>query len=130
MMTAFGCTHDQIASILKISVPTLHANFRRELDHGMMLANIAVAKNLFHWATNPKDARAINAAKFWLSMRANWRDNYTVPVQPNAEQGEDDAPLPKLGKKEQAALDARTPDTSTDMGALMAKRMASGSLVN
>lgn len=128
LMVALDVPRDQIATLLKIEPAKLEAQFATELTSGLTLANFIIARNFFNWAANESDPRSINAAKFWLQTKANWRD-YTVPQHtptkpldlPDVEEH-----TPKLGKKEQAALDAQRPDTTTDMGALMAIRLATG----
>jgi hypothetical protein len=114
MMAAFGNTEDQISQILSITPPTLRKHYAAEIAHGFDKANNAVAMNLFRQATKD-DVRSVNAAMFWLKMRAGWHE-YMIPQQPKE---------PKPGKKEAADEAAKHPDTTTDMGELMARRAQS-----
>ncbi len=113
MMAAFGNTEDQMSMILGITAPTLRKHYERELQNGFVKANNAVAMNLFRQATKD-DVRASNAAMFWLKMRAGWHE-YMLPQQPREA---------KLGKKEQDAVNAATPDPGGDIGRLMALRQS------
>lgn len=128
-MAAFGNTEAQIAKIIGVSEPTLRLHYREELDNGFANATFEVAKNLYRQATKD-DPRAFNAIKFFLNTRAGWTE-YMVPpakrVAPPSDQPEQTAATPeeKLGKKAQADEDAKHPDATTDMGALMRQRMES-----
>lgn len=113
MMVSFANTQEQIAAILGITEPTLRKHYEAELAIGHVKANNAVAMNLFKQATKD-DPKAIRAAEFWLERRAGW--SVYIPVTPSAPKDE------KLGKKEQALLDAGNPNPESTLGDLMAQR--------
>jgi hypothetical protein len=122
MMAAVGNDPQDIARILGLSLRVLRAQFGAQLDLGAKKANTAVAANLFRQATRD-DPRSVKAAIFWLTFRAGWK--------PEAPEEADTAPKPKpLGKKEQAQVAARNPDTTTPMGELMARRAAQDAKLN
>ena len=70
-MAGFGVRQDDIAAHLEIDAKTLRRHFRRELDRGMVEANLKVAQSLFQMATNGKN---VAAAIFWMKARAGWRE--------------------------------------------------------
>lgn len=74
-----GTRQDQMASELKISKDTLRKHYRSELDTGMVMANAAVARNLFEIATS-KEKGAVTAAIFWLKTRAGWKETMALEV--------------------------------------------------
>lgn len=78
---SIGIPQDKICQLVKhangmpISVKTLRANFREELDTGMTEANVKVAKALYDLAISPeKGKQSVAAAIFWLKCRAGWRE--------------------------------------------------------
>ena len=82
---AVGVPHEDIARMLSnpdgkpIDAKTLRKHFRHELDTGAPKANANVAANLYKRATgNGRDA--VNAAKFWLSCRAGWKQTEGLEV--------------------------------------------------
>lgn len=70
LLTAFGNTQQQVASLLQLSDRTLRKHFRAELDHGTAEANSQIAQALFKKA---KDGNT-TAQIFWLKSRAGWRE--------------------------------------------------------
>lgn len=111
-MASVGVPEDSIARVLGISSPTLRKYFREELDTAHIKANVAVAMSLYRKATGD-GPQSVSAAIFWCKTRLGWRERDYI----------DPALLPpKLGKKEQAKLDARDPDRGTSLGELMARR--------
>lgn len=112
-MAAYGVPEAAIAQVIGISVKTLSKYFREELDTAHIRANLAVAQSLWRKATG-EGPQSVTAAIFWAKARMGWRERDFVF---------DPAPLPlKLGKKEQALVDARAPDPGTSLGELMARR--------
>jgi len=67
---AFGLQQENIAKLLKISLPTLHKYYREELDVGLDEANAAVAQSLFQAARGG----SVAAMCFWLKTRAGYRE--------------------------------------------------------
>jgi hypothetical protein len=64
-----GIPQSQIGHLIGVSEKTLRLHYRDELDRGMAVANIAVARTLFELAT--KD-RNVTAAIFWAKTRLRW----------------------------------------------------------
>lgn len=108
-MAGYGIPHENISTVLGISPHTLRQHYRKELDTGSIIANSAVAQNLFKLATGT-GREAVTAAIFWLKTRAGWSE-FSPPPVPKAP--------PPLGKKEQAALDAETAGLGTEWGSLV-----------
>jgi hypothetical protein len=120
MMTAIGIPQDQIAMIIGVSEPTLRKHYPDEILVGFQRANYAVAMNMFRIATfrdrdrikvkntdgttrevevdSKPNSATVEAAKFWLRMRAGWTDfDPPPPPKPREE---------KLGKKELAEIES------------------------
>ncbi len=83
-MTGYGIPQDEIVKLIinpdcgePISQTTLRANFRQELDQGLVSANSRVMLGLFKNATTAVDGKypgGIPVAQiFWLKTRARWR---------------------------------------------------------
>ena len=70
LLTAFGNTQQQVASLLKVSDRTLRKHFRAELDNGAAEANNQIAQALFKKAKDGDTTAQI----FWLKSRAGWRE--------------------------------------------------------
>ena len=77
MMSGYGVTQTDIALHLEIDPTTLRRHFRRELDRGMIEANVKVAQSLFQMATTGKN---VAAAIFWMKARCQWREKHEVTV--------------------------------------------------
>jgi hypothetical protein len=73
MLSGFGIPQVDIATHLEIDPTTLRRHFRRELDRGMIEANVKVAQSLFQMATTGKN---VAAAIFWMKARAQWREKH------------------------------------------------------
>jgi AcrR family transcriptional regulator len=74
-MSGFGLNHEQIATVMRVSVDQLEAYFSEELALGEPSANARVATSLFQMATQD---RIPSAAIFWLKARAGWQDRLSV----------------------------------------------------
>ena len=86
-LIGLGCTQRYIASVLKISLPTLEQYYREELDEGAEQANGVVAGNLYKLATQWPPMQGTPAAMmFWLKTRARWRET-------DKQEGEENKPL-------------------------------------
>ncbi len=70
-LKAFGNTHEQIASILKITPETLLKHYRELLDNASALMGHKVAKNLVRKAIDDNDTSAM---MFYLKTRCRWRE--------------------------------------------------------
>lgn len=75
LMTSYGASQPQIASVLDINPSTLARHYREQLTLGHMRANMAVAQNLYKIATTPKPtAPVVNAAIWWSKARMGWSE--------------------------------------------------------
>jgi hypothetical protein len=70
LCSKMGLTQEQMSKLLRISGPTLRKVYRSELDVGSVDATMAVARNMFHMATDPDHKDSAKAAMFWLQQRA------------------------------------------------------------
>jgi hypothetical protein len=111
-MAAYGVPETAIARVLGISPMTLRKYFKEELATAHVKANSAVAQSLYRKAIGD-GPQSVTAAIFWCKTRMGWRERDYIP---------DPSLAPKLGKKEQALIDAREPDPGTSLGELMARR--------
>ena len=89
LMAGFGVPQDAIAAHFEVDAKTLRKHFRRELDRGMVEANVKVAQSLFTMATQGNN---VAAAIFWMKARAGWREKNTLEIT-----GRDGAPAPLSG---------------------------------
>ena len=111
ILVASGMSGRQIAQALGISEPTLRLHYENELATGGARKLAAMNKALFTAGVGGNVA----------AMKA-FRDTFRLNV-PGAAVEENNEPAgPKLGKKEQALANARSPDTGSTLGALMARR--------
>lgn len=108
-MKADGWSNERIALQLRISRPTLEKHFANELQYGRDVVQLENLKNLRRMAK--KNASA--------AKQLNDRIAVAGAVMPDAP-----AKAPKLGKKELQQIEAETPDMSTEMGELLARRSA------
>jgi hypothetical protein len=70
-MTGFGIKQEDIATSLQIDKKTLHKHFRRELDTGMIEANVRVAKALYQNAVQHNN---VAAQIWWTKTRMGWKE--------------------------------------------------------
>lgn len=110
--SAFGIPQDDIARLIGITAPTLREHYREELDLGLLKANAKVAQNLFAIACKPT-REGLDAAKFWLRVRAGWSEYSPAPRPPTVDPDEG------LGKKEIANRDAQTAEQGTSWDGLL-----------
>ena len=106
---ASGMTGRQIAIALGISEPTLLKHYEVELSQGGARKVAEMKERLFRAGMDGNVA----AMKAFL---ATFRLDVPDPA------GMEPAPAPRLGKKEQALADARQPNVTSALGALMARR--------
>ena len=76
-MAAFGVPQDAVARHLDLDGKTLRKHFRKELDRGMVEANVKVAQSLFNMATKCNN---VAAAIFWMKARAGWREKNELEI--------------------------------------------------
>lgn len=122
---AIGCgiSEDDIARAIGCSTPTLRQHFAEELLTGRAVRRVESVSLLW------KSARAGNVS---AQKKIEEMTGATETMRPPGEGLGAGAGTkePKLGKKDQAEADARTPDTSTPMGELMARRLADAGKVH
>lgn len=76
-LCVLGAVQKDIAAALEITIPTLRKHYRTTLRLGTMMACADVADALYRRALNasdPNDAAAPHAAKFFLARRAGWKE--------------------------------------------------------
>jgi hypothetical protein len=74
-MTGFGLKQEEIATSLEIDRKTLTKHFRRELDTGMIEANVRVAKALYQNAVQHNN---VAAQIWWTKTRMGWKDTSVI----------------------------------------------------
>ncbi len=122
MLVALGWSNKRIAAALYVTLPTLRKYYFSELKFREVARdrlNAAMATRL--WDLFMTEGSVAAAKEFRAFVETNDLMLYgqtappTQPEQPRA---------PKLGKKEQALVDARTPDTGSTLGELIAQRQS------
>jgi len=108
-MKADGWSNERIALQLRISRPTLEKHFTDELQYGRDKVQLENLRNL------RKMAKKNASAAKQLNDRLAFAETARTEPAPK---------VPKLGKKELQQIEATTPDTSTEMGELLARRAA------
>lgn len=122
-MKADGWSNDRIALQLRISRPTLEKAFADELLYGRDTVRLENLRNLRKMAK--KNASA--------AKQLNDRLDIAGTLRPGGDPGQAEAPAPKepkRGKKELQQHAAEHPDTSTEMGDLLARRAALANRLN
>lgn len=95
-MVALGCfaglTHPQIAAMLDISVTTLRAHYREELDNGEAKMLARVANNLFNLAVGamngnkPDNKTRMTSSIFIMKTRGRWRQDADAAPDPTVDE--------------------------------------------
>jgi hypothetical protein len=121
MLVALGWSNKRIAAAMFITLPTLRKHYFSELKfrgvaRDRLTANLA---NKF-WSLF-MEGNVAAGKEFRKLLEANDLMLYGQNAPP-------EAPAEKLGKKEQALVDAQRPDTGSTLGELMAQRQ--GTLPN
>ena len=93
MMSGYRVPQTDIALHLEIDPTTLRRHFRRELDRGMIEANVKVAQSLFQMATTGKN---VAAAIFWMKARCQWREKHEVTLSTDSMSELSDAELTRM----------------------------------
>jgi transcriptional regulator with XRE-family HTH domain len=109
---AANWTQEQIAAAIGVTGKTLRKYYSRELAGGKAM----LRAKLFVKLQEQVDAGNVSAMRLAHQLFEKADLTPERPVRPKRE--------PKLGKKEQAALDAERPDPSSSMGELIARRMS------
>jgi len=73
-LASYGVPQDDICKVIGISKPTLHLNYRDEIDLSAIKANAAVAQTLYVQATDVDHPKSTAAAMFWMKVRAGWKE--------------------------------------------------------
>ena len=82
-LSAVGVPQEAIANYLDIDAKTLRKHFRRELDGGMLEANVKVGQTLFSMATVDRN---VAAAIFWMKARGGWREKNMLDTDGNTQE--------------------------------------------
>ena len=82
-LAAVGVPQQSISNHLEIDAKTLRKHLRRELDGGMLEANVKVAQTLFSMATVDRN---VAACIFWMKARGGWREKNALDTDGNAQQ--------------------------------------------
>ena len=109
-------TQPEIATILKITVPTLVRHFREELDLGAAQKNAIVGKLAF---TKIVKEGNLDMMKFWLARKMRWLEKDVVDADPTealAAKSMDDLSreLAELQQRRQIAMQELEPEPSTE----------------
>ena len=104
-MAGFGVPQTAIGAHFELDAKTLRKHFRRELDRGMVEANVKVAQSLFTMATSGSN---VAAAIFWMKARAGWREKNDLEIT-----GKDGKPLAPTSMPVRFVPPAPTDDTGT-----------------
>jgi hypothetical protein len=116
MLLAFGWNNERIARALRISPPTLRGRYSSELRYRNEARDrLDASLTMILW-------RQVEAGN--VSALREFRDlmEHNDLMLFGGQRREPEAKAPKLGKKEQALVDASQPDTTTPLGRLMAER--------
>jgi hypothetical protein len=105
-LAGLGVRQDQIGNVIGISVPTLHRAYRAELDAGSAHVEAELIGSLMR-LTRGDGPTALRAIIFVLRCRFGWK------------YASEQAPVPTIGKKEAANLEARTAHEGSDWGDLI-----------
>lgn len=111
-MAGMGLEAPEIALVERMPVERVRAEYATELARGPVVANVAIAQNLYRLAQGTGTA-AVTASWKWLQARAGW----TEFAPPRTNVGEP-APEP-LGKKAQQNLEALAAEKGTSWADLI-----------
>lgn len=117
MLVALGWSNKRIAAALIVTLPTLRKHYFselkfREVARDRLTANLAIK----FWALF-MEGNVAAGKEFRKLLEANDLMIYGQTAPSSSEEK-----APKLGKKEQALVDAGRPDTGSALGNLMARR--------
>lgn len=114
LMKAAGWSNERIAAQIGVSRNTLEKALAAELEFGADSKKLQVMENL-EKASGKGNASASKQLLDMFDVAATLRpDGGDRPADPPREA--------KLGKKERQQIEAENPDTSTEMGDLLARR--------
>ena len=95
VLAGYGIPQLKIKDVVGVQIATLHKHYRAELDRGAAVVEAKLVGNLMRIASG-SDGTALKAIMFSLNSRFGWSQ---YAVRPAHE---------RLGKKDQAELDAET----------------------
>lgn len=122
LMKAAGWSNERIAAQIGVSRNTLEKALAAELEFGADSKKLQVMENL-EKASEKGNASASKQLLDMFDVAATLRpDGGDRPSEPRKE--------PKRGKKEQLQIEAENPDTTTEMGDLLARRAAMSNRLN
>ncbi len=111
VLRSLNWTHSRIAEAIGISEPTLRKNYFRELEMGLVQRRAEALVKLRELGMGGN----VSALKAYIALtEKSDLDGPRGAVRMPKEQ--------RLGKKDQAVVDAGRPDITTGMGELMARR--------
>jgi hypothetical protein len=108
-LSGYGIPQQQIALLLGITLPTLHAHYRDDLDIGMAEANSKIAGTLFQQAMNGNTAAAI----FWCKARMGWSERQNITIS-GGKKPLDVSVQSKLVEKLVASIESRRANRKPD----------------
>lgn len=115
ILRATGRTVEEVAQLVGLSEPTLRKYYFRVLEQGAELVEAALDRKLFEQAMTGKGSVPANRA---LRERLA-KGKAAIPIAPSVAPGRT-AKAPKLGKKEQAQVDAHVAHEGTGWAGLLA----------
>jgi len=110
-LAGFGVSSENIALVLGISDVTLRKRYRKQLDVGFARVEARLISNLLRLSSGT-DGTALKATMFALQARFGWSIYASTPVKAGEKE-------PKIGKKEQANIDAATGHEDTSWGEVL-----------
>ena len=73
-MAACGLTPDEICDILPCKRADFDRCYPETYRNGLLMANVAVGREVLAAATSKEHPQFFQCASFWLRARAGWRD--------------------------------------------------------
>lgn len=75
-LSKVGTRHEDIATLINVSVDTLTKYYKKQLDRGRIEANAAVAGTMYSKAMTGD----VGAMMFWLKTQAQWSEKNTTEL--------------------------------------------------